>query len=1485
MRTLIGTIYVHLPDYQFYDSPMSGSPAQAKDGKYMDRSAIEGQIRSRLATGTNSRSGAILVTGYRGSGKTSVVRKVIRDLRDKKLKERSGAAAQTYHHAEINLAQDDIDERVILRLIAIELHRIFQQVRDPWMVTWDRERTWWPTFASKTWQWNKFLRFMRFVFPFLFFFGTVWASFNWFQDWCLLDRLIHGTGAGTHTHGQPDDGFFQVDHVINLFNHLLFPLLIAFGAYALVGSIERRYLYPAAQASMRQLRKRLELLISRMEAEVTRESFRGVNSSPVLNLFSIGHRETEFYPFVKTKEVELELIDVLKLFGKLCPHEQVIFVVDELDKLIPHSNISISERDQEDPSDDVPFAAGRQGIRGHENDMIRSRQQAIQSLFANLKHFLNVAEAKFVFIGSRELYDSVMADASNRDPFFGSIFSDVIYVPSFLKEVQENDRGRVEGLTTTTERFIAECVLTRDQRAEVMKGPVGRIPSLGPILGYMHRYRGNEGDTKGADGRELHRAYVALQELTAYLTFRGNGIAKRTIQLFEQNVVQVTEEQLHELLAREHQSDVVLVGTRPEAMTSGLYLRLSATSQYSHHLLSYFYRPFISINTRYYGSLSDKQLVSFTYVLDHLFKFHSFSFNYSNLELAPETIAVNKLPEMRKFLNDILHSLSQNHLRVIDNGLFNFQFFKKIYHEIAYLSKISEQDAAAMNFTLDESLPVKQHFYKRLYHMIGLENERKAGSAIGLADAIPALHQLLGDLHYFDEEYDEALAQYRAATRIVEEAAFSKLRRDDRPRKGEEAAADPPSDRHGVRFREYVKLILKQCICLEKVQAYDDAFALSNGLSQDICEYLRPRVPRVLGDGTTMNSTAPLSLKMVSSQSSALRTGMTDFVGTQEGAMEEIIVGWRLFILAIAHRLALAEKSSRGGILKVDLVLVEDFLKSMTAAFDSRMIGPRLQAALYQYLASILHFSNIVRSPVSPYTINGRAFCHAQDLYRRALVLLITGQDEPAVDTVGLTTFRQRDMVEEAWENLIDLRKQRNDALFATEGVNRILEQAGCLSKFGDTMFHTTHAHTFASLNACEFFGHRFTTLCNHGSGWWMDGQPVHGPGGSREHFTPPPTVAQTLLMAAELYDIGTQSIRSVFQIKKLFYYVFEVVSNTMDKAVREALLKDMQKLVEIAKGLSHKANGHIDRPQQEKARYHWEHAHHRVGDEVHAGAVSYRSELVEMDCLYHELALKLDIDCLPGAVHFLNLNGKDSSLQLTRMRQLILSMRIDKIDLLKVCGLDEAKDSILADQAEPMEVVAQRVRTAVMACIYSVDERAFVESVSGAIYSATHLIRLLNLYGLSFMTNQSTLAWAHVQLGDLCLLLMLMTDLTDQEDARRPTGLEHMVQRIHERIGRTLDRKAISRLDPVYHYTHALNLLERTSTLHSRGRTFRRVMADMSLPEEDYSDTLYHYACSLERRRMVNLHARDASGRLASLIKRLEPYNLRSLSPQDVLV
>ena len=250
----------------------------------------------------------------------------------------------------------------------------------------------------------------------------------------------------------------------------------------------------------------------------------------------------------------------------------------------------------------------------------------------------------------------------------------------------------------------------------------------------------------------------SLQAFIVYLTYRSNGAPKKITRLFEAFVRQPAPGDLDD-------HGALCIGKSTES----LYLEFGYYDLYTFGLVSYIANPlFLSLN-RSMKDFGDKLLVSISFLVDHIYKFHGFGFSWRNLfELIPEIIDINKAPELRDVVSSLVNFLGSSHVDDVVGGLYDFKFRKQVIEEISFLSKVSEREAAAFNFTLDESLSLKRHYNRRLRELLANYKADDISRGDSYVHSVGFVRMILGDLHFYDEEFDQAIAHYMEAVQSMQ---------------------------------------------------------------------------------------------------------------------------------------------------------------------------------------------------------------------------------------------------------------------------------------------------------------------------------------------------------------------------------------------------------------------------------------------------------------------------------------------------------------------------------------------------------------------------------------------------------------------------------------------------------------------------------------------------------------------------------------------
>ena len=514
-----------------------------------------------------------------------------------------------------------------------------------------------------------------------------------------------------------------------------FEQFLLFGAllmlYKSIGIMPYLRLHSTPFARLRELNELLESI----SASIKREEGGELNI-PVKRLSLIFNRRVEKnYPMSDARDIEKKLIKIVnEISDSKIYAAHFILIFDELDKL----ESSFSDK-QEDLIKSDSFSP----------DTIRKRREAVYTLLSGLKYLLTTMNAKFIFVAGRELYEAFRADASDRSHYMSSIFNDVIVVPSFMTDTPETMR---HDIFCMTEQYVCRSLIPENYKVNKT---------------YLNDYKKYLEETldKDLDDRELviQKTLIVLYNFIVYLTYASKGAPKKMVNLLERHII--NKEQM------QSECDTNVVGSdrnvKVDTKNSSFYLRFDYYDMYMFALMSRIVLPVVYRFDRgkkhKYG---DKLLVTSMFFLDHLYKFHRNSFSWRALEASPEIIDVNKVPELREHINDILHYISQNDLKNISNGLYDFRFYKKIAQEISFLTRVSETASAFFNFTLDETYSVKQ-YYQRKLEKIRKEYDSDKIPVKNTVEELASIHFTLGELYLYEEEIADAVVEFDMAVSIL----------------------------------------------------------------------------------------------------------------------------------------------------------------------------------------------------------------------------------------------------------------------------------------------------------------------------------------------------------------------------------------------------------------------------------------------------------------------------------------------------------------------------------------------------------------------------------------------------------------------------------------------------------------------------------------------------------------------------------------------
>jgi tetratricopeptide (TPR) repeat protein len=452
------------------------------------------------------------------------------------------------------------------------------------------------------------------------------------------------------------------------------------------------------------------------------------------------------------------------------PTPEITFVFDELDKLgaraEPEGGILSNIREEFEQI-------------SHE----RRRSIALHNLLSDLKRVISSAPARFIFVGGRLLHDEWLADQTARSPLLTSIFDAQIHIPSFLTDrspIPSADRwekhklhsrtrellGRIHdnswefqhlwtaqrwrpfvGLVKFTSRppaFIDTQPRSRNAPLPIRHLRVYEVATGRPLVFPWHRDNRPQYVLPGDKSQANVWEWQFQNELTYFLTYRSAGNPKKLRDLLSSLVR--SSDQVFTDLGDRRWNNGDLVCQDVLYFPSNDILRVQ--------FVAYIYRH---LNDRLKEQVvfrDDKIAAAVFSITDFLFKFHGRAFSWHNIERIDELVHIHRAPDLREIMEDMVQHFSHRFLHTVLNGMYTFRFRSEVSKEIEYLSQHSEEEMAALNFTLDESQSLKLLYAMALKADQGRNKDLLNG---------------LGELYEFDGDYDSARQHYKAALTLADD--------------------------------------------------------------------------------------------------------------------------------------------------------------------------------------------------------------------------------------------------------------------------------------------------------------------------------------------------------------------------------------------------------------------------------------------------------------------------------------------------------------------------------------------------------------------------------------------------------------------------------------------------------------------------------------------------------------------------------------------
>lgn len=740
-------VIIPLPGFKHFHY---ASSSEDKIEDFIGRSSITDKLSAWLRDSSSQYSGAFLVTGYRGMGKSTFVYEAIEKLRRDEKKNRNCwrifKRKTKYIVVPINVGNELLSVKELLGIICKVGYGNYLK-------------------ATKGWYWfvSRINSILLAIVIIAFAIKCVF-SINGFLAYIIYPLCTFAVLASAH--------------IANAFLNELWKIFNC-KYFLTTGLIKRKW----------------RNLLQRIDAEMLLSSEFGIGKDGIAKEYvksfnaNVGFRKDLKYPIADVPEMQEIMVRLLDLINSN-PYTKFrfIFVIDELDKI--------------SPKDDEKQVMPEYNVLSDEkedNATAKSRQNALSSLMANMKYFISSSKAKFVFITGYDMYEATLADISNREFNIHSIFNGHINVSSFFRRTE-----KYSGVDSMIEEYLCRLLIKERNRRKYYWWNEKGAPkidyqrkSLRDYVKYVKHCWENELDiNKVGYQRILERRIVFLRSFLTYLIYMSNGSPKKLAMYIEKYVR--TKEKIEEKIKSSNDS-----GIHDEYLfkreNCNYYLYFDNRNVQRICFVNYLIYPMIQNLVDKSSIYNDKLLVSTSFMLSNLYKFHKSGFSMRNLEYMPELLDINKMPELRDFIGGIVNFLTQTHVDEASINLYKYKFPLRLSEEITFYSKTSEEISYLFNFSHDELLSVKKLYMRQLEHY----RDKDINEALPIA----SLHHMIGDIYMLEEDYEPAIYEFQEA--------LSALNRQVEVQENQE-------NNSNLLFA--IRLTLKLGLAYEKRKTYDTAY-------------------------------------------------------------------------------------------------------------------------------------------------------------------------------------------------------------------------------------------------------------------------------------------------------------------------------------------------------------------------------------------------------------------------------------------------------------------------------------------------------------------------------------------------------------------------------------------------------------------------------------------------------------------------------------
>ena len=701
-----------IPIKKFYKFP--GNDDCLFVGREKLKARMFDSFQSALSTG-----GSFLVGGYRGVGKTLLVDRIIKELKEKN---------KQYEIQEIKIdlgIDEDILQKHILSDIAestnkyvTERLRRFIVVRALWflvsLVGFFTFFCLYKYFPFLNFSWSRwYCGGIYILFSIVYLLDVLYVSNN-FRIWRRVNRLVEAIRYRKSIEINAKSAFSKSEFSVK----------------------ETKHVEPI---STRRIQQELEAVF----------------------VFLSSHKILIRRKAIKIKYFPKNFGFVGKIPGYIYPKRvffKQIVVFDEIDKI-------------NSTSADVDI------------DATKSRKLKVDQLLGGLKPLFNESKAIFVFVTGREMVDAFHSEAGYTSALYEGIFREVFYVPSLLSDHSDGQNFKLQSMISQIfDRLVLgekesddvhfdkifdgveDCLSNRCAVGDQEDKSDSIIYKSGDFFRYLEKVDKGEVSESDKEVRKFfidsHKSNVKMirRIFIRFLSLHSWGNSKRLNML------------LLDFIEKDISSNRLLVDTVDEK-SSSLEKCIIAGGEISSSSYYFIFRPEdirrIIVSAKLFSLLDvgiarqlartdDKLIVSSLLTMMDIIKFHSQGFNREKLDRTVAGIDIHAEANLTHITDDFVNSTYSSLIRRTRECVFQYRFYLLSDIEFSYLTKTTGARASSFEFSLDSADPIRAYYIKEIEAQ---SKNTEDNSPLTIA----RLQIILADIYFSERVYDKSYSYYTNA--------------------------------------------------------------------------------------------------------------------------------------------------------------------------------------------------------------------------------------------------------------------------------------------------------------------------------------------------------------------------------------------------------------------------------------------------------------------------------------------------------------------------------------------------------------------------------------------------------------------------------------------------------------------------------------------------------------------------------------------------